>query len=286
MSRAFPFDLAAGLVVAGILAATPARTQPAASAAASAAAALPATPEEIAANWGATSWKPVSPPGYFFSGFKNETEYADPKLHIPPPNPPPLTPEWQARYDQIRQAAMDGENLHDNGNDCTPWGVPFVVGLSTFELLFTPGRLTVIYDGQGGVRRIWLDGRRHPGEIPEPQYNGYSVAHWEGRTLVIDTIGLRDDRFIEPGLRHSDQLRVIERWTQVSQDLIENEVTMIDPVAMTRPWVVTRTYGRTRPEDRIYDFLDFTCENNRSRTAEGTTTMIGPDGKPMTADAR
>lgn len=283
MIRRFCFSVAAAGLIAAGMPATSAMSQPAA---ATAEAGLPTTPDEIARNWGSTSWKHVAPIGYFFSGFKNETEYADPKLRIPAPNPPPLNPEAQARYEAIRQAAIDGKNLYDNGNDCTPWGVPFVLALGTFELLFTPGRLTVIYDGQGGIRRIWLDGRPHPAEILEPQYNGHSIAHWEGRTLVIDTVGLRDDRFLEPGVRHSDKLHVIERWTQVSQDRIENEVTMIDPVAMTKPWVATRTYGRTKPEDRIYDFLDFTCENNRSRTADGETIMLGPDGKPLTSDKK
>jgi hypothetical protein len=158
-----------------------------------------------------------------------------------------------------------------------------VIPLSAFEILFTPGRATILYAGQGGLRRVFMDGRPHPAEILELQYNGHSIGHWEGKTLVIDTIGLRTDTIIEPGLPHSDKLQVVERWTETKPGVIEDEVTLIDPVAFTAPWKKTWVFGHMPKDDEQYDFLDFTCENNRSHMVNGAVVLIGPDGKPLTA---
>jgi len=233
-------------------------------------------------DWGSTVWRKTGPPGYFFSGFNSETEYDDPIANVQPPNPPPLTSAYKARWDKLRQEAFAGANTFNISSDCSLFGMPSVIALSSFELLFTPGRATMIYGGQGGLRRIFMDGRAHPAEILELQYNGDSIGHWEGKTLVIDTVGLRTDTIIEPGLPHSDKLRVVERWTEVKPGVLEDEVTMTDPEVLTRPWKKVWTFGRVARDQEQYEFLDFTCENNRSHMVDGKVVMIGPDGKPLT----
>ena len=246
--------------------------------------AIPRTPAEVSANWVTSPWKTTgngSGGGYYFSGFKSETQYGD--LSVKPTNPPPLTPKAQARYNEIRLAASKGRNILDVGATCTKLAFPFLLGFNTFEMLFSPNRITMIhFDGE--IRRIWTDGRPLPKEIPLPQDAGYSVGHWEGNSLVIDTVGLRPDKYIEPGLPHSDKLEIHERWTPIEGDRIRNDITFIDPVDFTKPWKVTRIYARdpaTSTDDAALQFLDWTCENNREASTAQGVVLLGPDGKPL-----
>ena len=246
--------------------------------------AIPRTPAEVAASWVTTPWKVTgvgSGGGYYYSGFKSETQYGDPS--VKPTNPPPLTPRAQARYNEIRLAASKGRNTLDVGADCSTLALPFMIGFGTFEMVFSPNRVTIIQQ-DGEIRRIWTDGRTLPKEIPLPQDTGYSVGHWEGTSLVIDTVGLRPDKYIEPGLPHSDRLEVHERWTPVEGDRIRNDITFIDPVDFTKPWKATRIYGRDPPKDNLdaaLQFLDRTCENNREVKTSNGVALVGPDGKPL-----
>ena len=78
-----------------------------------------------------------------------------------------------------------------------------------------------------------------------PTYTGDSTGKWEGQTLVVDTIGLRDDTWLGPGaLIHSDQTRLTERIRQTGANALELDLTVDDPVAFTRPWHVVQRYRR------------------------------------------
>jgi len=102
-------------------------------------------------------------------------------------------------------------------------------------------------------RRIYLDGRDYPTDIP-PQWFGYSIGHWEGDTLVVDTTHLSSSTIMANGLRHSDQAHLIERfrltpdgkylhWTEVLEDpLVLNNHGM-------RYAVVERQEGHVLPYD-------------------------------------
>jgi hypothetical protein len=238
------------------------------------------TPPGIAADWSIGVWHSADK-SYFISGFKDEDDYQDPKATWS--NPPPLTPAYLARYNEIRQAAIDGRNTFDQGANCSPLGVPFIAGGGLMEILFKRGQIAMIYEEDGGVRRIFTDGRAHP--APDelmPTYNGHSIGHWEGKTLVVDTVSLRDDTYIEVGMPHSSQLHVIERWTQVGPDELTNTVTIIDPEALTRPWGTTWHWKR----DRNWSINEVFCIGSRDQKVDGVTTMIGPDGKPLLGPAQ
>jgi hypothetical protein len=235
----------------------------------------PATRTAILADWSRGVWQ-SSAKTYFISGFKDEDEYDDPKVQWT--NPPPLTPRYAARYNEIRQAAFEGRNIYDQGSNCSPLGVPFMAGFGSMEILSKPGQITMVYEEDGGVRRIFTDGRPHPvGDDLIPTYNGHSTGHWEGKTLVVDTVGLRDDTYIEVGMPHSSQLHVIERWTQIGPDEITNTVTLIDPEALTKPWGTTWKWKRHAD----WAINEVFCVAPRETKVDGATTMIGPDGKPL-----
>lgn len=232
-------------------------------------------PPGVAEDWSRGVWK-SSDKTYFYSGFKDEGEYEDPNAVWK--NPPPLTPEYLAQYNEIRQAAIQGRNIYDKGANCSPLGMPFMAGFGLMEILFKQGQVAIVFEEDGGVRRIFTDGRPHPaGADLIPSYNGHSVGHWKGKTLIVDTVGIRDDTFIEVGMPHSDQIHVIERWTQVGPDELTNDVTIIDPKALTKPW--GKTWHWKRHGD--WSINEVFCINSRDATIDGATTLLGPDGKPL-----
>jgi hypothetical protein len=102
-----------------------------------------------------------------------------------------------------------------------------------------------------------------------PGYNGHSVGHWQGDTLVVQTIGVREDiRFVE--IPHSAQMKVTERLRLTAPDRLENRITIEDPGILAKPYTFTFGYRRN-PEYRIMEYI---CDNNRNRLdAEGGVSL-------------
>jgi hypothetical protein len=172
--------------------------------------------------------------------------------------PPPLTPKYKEIYDQRRAA----EAKYAEGVEPCDWpGMPQIMTYPyPFEVLSSPGRLTLIFEAESQVRRIFLDRKEHlPPDDLDPTYNGDSIGRWEGSTLVIDTIGFNTRRTVR-GLPHSDAMHIVERITPANKNTINDEMTITDPEAFTRPIIMKVTYSR-RPDWRI---REYTClENNR-----------------------
>jgi hypothetical protein len=193
-----------------------------------------------------------------------------------PPTPPKLKGKYKADYDAWR-----GAMLRNNGvvkktvSNCAPPGLPGIMQIPQYpyEFLFTPGRITINQEAWMQTRHIWTDGRQHP-EDPDPGYFGHSVGHWEGDTLVSDTIGIKDTLELGMGMRHSAKLRVTERIHLKPGDpnVLINEMTIDDPEALEEPFKTTITYNR----DRNGQLLEFQCsENDRNPVdAEGNTITV------------
>jgi hypothetical protein len=140
-----------------------------------------------------------------------------------------------------------------------------------FEVLYGPDKITIISEESSQVRRIWMDGRKFPAaDDLDPTYNGYSIGHWEGNVLVVETRGVRGDTMLtQKGLEHTANLRVIERWREADDKSLKVEITLIDPIQFTQPWTVTKTYRRPRrPGEEI---MEYVCEEN-------IRNPVGPDG--------
>jgi hypothetical protein len=176
----------------------------------------------------------------------------------PAPESPPLTPRY---LDMYRQMQKDASRLAEGAAGCEWPGMPTIMTYPyPFEILSTPGRITFLFEAESQVRRIFLDRKKHldPDDL-DPSYNGDSIGHWEGTTLVIDTIGFNTRRPVR-GLPHSDQMRITERIVPAGKDTIRNEITISDPEAFTKPVVINVQYSR-RPDWRI---REYSCaENNR-----------------------
>lgn len=182
------------------------------------------------------------------------------------PENPPFTPEYAEKYRQVTEAARQGHPRADPTSACLPPGMPRIMTMSyPMEILMTPGQVTIIAEWSSQVRRVFTDGRGHPpADELDPTFNGHSVGHWEGKgkdaVLVIDTVGIRGDTsFDASGIEHSDQIHVVERMRQASPDMLEDEITVIDPKAFVHPWVVTKKYKRGGPDARI---MEYVCEEN------------------------
>ncbi|HEU4619900.1 MAG TPA: hypothetical protein VFV10_17810 [Gammaproteobacteria bacterium] len=181
---------------------------------------------------------------------------------------PELTPEYAARLAQYRAAQKSGRIQDTPSANCVPPGLP---GIMTqpypIEFLFTPGKVTVLIEAYSQWRQIFTDGRPHP-DSPDPTFNGHSIGHWEGDTLVVDSVGFDPEVPMggQYGIEHSDEMRIVERMRKNEKDQLEIETTITDPKALAKPWVSKRVYGRHRD----WTLAEYVCSNNRNfTTAEG-----------------
>ena len=176
---------------------------------------------------------------------------------------PPLKEEylkpWREEQEIIRQANAEGRPIATHYTHCIPDGMPaMMMAMFPMEVLESPGQITIIQEAYNQVRRIYLDAEQVHYADAEPRFWGHSVGRWEGETLVVDTVGIKEDvRFRE--VPHSNQMRITERIRLVSDNLMEDEVTVEDPVYLTGPWTWKWLYER-RPEYRMYEYV---CEDNR-----------------------
>ncbi len=193
----------------------------------------------------------------------------------------PYNAEWKAKYDKIIADNLEGKNT-DRVSVCWPYGFPRVMGgnPSGPEIVVTPEFVLMYFDAGSAIRHIYTDGRGHPkGEgferDVEPRWNGHSIGHWEGDTLVADTIGTYPSNYDQTGAPHSDQLRVTERIRLVDKDWLEDAMTMVDPVAFTKPWQVTRWFRRAPTKYPVVK--DDTCSpDNNSEMKDGYQTLVLP----------
>ena len=192
-----------------------------------------------------------------------------------PPPAPPLKGKYLEDYNAWKKAVRDNSGVvKSSTSHCTPPGMPAIMSMFQYpyEFLFTPGRVTINQEAWMQTRHIWTDGRPHADD-PDPTFMGDSVGHWEGDTLVADTIAIKDTVPLATVAGHSDKLHVVERihLKPGDPDTLVNEITVEDPDALEHPYTTQVTYRR----DRYGALLEFECaENDRNPVDEkGDTTF-------------
>ncbi len=150
----------------------------------------------------------------------------------------PYKTEYATKVQKIINAQFGIVNYFDPNLDCKPAGVPrasfggFVVS--------NPTAIVLTYEASPGpyYRIIYMDGRPHPTDY-DTSYMGHSIGHWDGDTLVVDTVGLDETTWLGgPGeALHSDKEHVIERWTRKGNQ-VTVDTTVEDPIMFTKPWVM------------------------------------------------
>ena len=201
---------------------------------------------------------------------------------IPPRNPPaPLKPgpmkEYQDRLAAIREADRKGTPIATGYVSCLGDGMPSMMNaMFPIEFLVTKNQVTVIEEAFTQVRRILLDRPMKAVDDVEPGFFGYSVGHWDGDTLVAETVGIKEEIRYQ-NVPHTKNLRIKERIHLVSPDILWNEITMEDPEVLEKPWTVTVAYRRM-PN---YTLLEYICEDNREfKDANGIQQIhVGDTGK-------
>jgi hypothetical protein len=179
----------------------------------------------------------------------------------------PWSEEGRKRIEATRSRQADQKA---NG-----WGFPLMMSSAApMQFLITP-RETLIINIYRDVRHVYTDGRSLPAEEDRwPTTWGESVGRWEGDTLVIETVSVRNPNryfFSSPPL--SEQARYVERLRMTNPDRIESVMTVTDPVALSAPWVVNIVYERAKGLDRmIHDDYD----NDRSEVEGGLFTIVPP----------
>jgi hypothetical protein len=185
----------------------------------------------------------------------------------------PILQPWAAEVvRKFGEMSLSGVGFPSPRNQCWPGGVPFVFTSGAIQILQQPDKIAILYNYDHQVRYVRLN-QSHPARMT-PTWYGDSVGHYEGETLVVDTVGIKIGPFAAVdwyGTPHTQALHVVERYRFIDYDTakegwerdakenwrgqpapnyrgkyLQLEFTVEDEGAFTTPWTATMTYGRGR----------------------------------------
>ncbi|MGA2129394.1 MAG: hypothetical protein ABSG76_24950 [Xanthobacteraceae bacterium] len=190
-------------------------------------------------------------------------------------NPPPWNAQAARKIEQMFAEEKAGRpRLIFPG--CLPEALPswMLITHNAMEILFTPGRVTMLGEADGNrLRRIYTDGRSHP-DIHDPTFHGHSIGHWEGETLVVDTVDslpqvpLAVNEAV--GLPNNGDMHVVERIHLADKDILHDDLEIVAPKILTAPWKTTRIFFRQRA--RKFDIVEGVCVQG------DLAERVAPDG--------
>ena len=177
-------------------------------------------------------------------------------------NPPPWTPKAAAQAAKMSAEEKAGRPPPIFVN-CLPEAMPswMLVTHNAMEFLFTPGRVTMLGESDGNrLRRIYTDGRGHP-EDGELTFHGHSIGHWEGDTLVVETVNVLPQTYIAVseavGVPNNGDMKIMERMHLADPDILHDDLEIFAPKVLTAPWKTTRIFFRQRA--RKFDIVEGVC---------------------------
>jgi hypothetical protein len=176
---------------------------------------------------------------------------------------PSLTPAYVAMLKEFQVNPP-----HDSPQaNCVPPGMPGTMSQPyPIEILYTPGMVTVIAEAYMQVRHIYTDGRPHPDD-PDLTFNGHSIGHWDGDTLVADSVGFTKDTPLGMnGTRHSEKMHIVERFHLKDPKTLEITTTIDDPEALMKPWTKTISYAR-HPDWTLAEYI---CQQNNRNSVDAS----------------
>ena len=179
-------------------------------------------------------------------------------------NPTPWNAVAQKKVD-AQFAEMKAGRPYLVFHDCLPENHPsfMLISHNAMEILFTPGRVTMIGEADMyRLRRIYTDGRALPSEDElVDSFQGYSVGHWEGDTLVVETAGIYPQAPLAihegVGIPNNGGMRTVERIHLAGPDTLHVELEIHAPKILTAPWKTTRIWNRSR--ERAYEVVEGVC---------------------------
>jgi len=192
------------------------------------------------------------------SGIYWATQY-NAKIQIVGGGDLPLTAAGKSAYEKNVAGLKDGSVIDGARKYCVPDGLPRVLATPyPFEIINgPPGQITIIHELNHQIRTIRMD-KPLPGEkelLSFPFYNGHSVGHFEGDTLVVESAGFNDKTFVDAtGAPHTDEMRTVERIRKINPNQLEIVITVHDPQYYTRDWQARFVYIQ-RNDVRIEDYV-------------------------------
>jgi hypothetical protein len=172
---------------------------------------------------------------------------------------PKFKPEAQKLHDESIAARKENKSLNDTIGHCWPPGMPVMMTrVWPIHMIQLPDAIVMISNFENQVRWIFMDGR--PFSNPDlyvPSYNGESIGHWDGDTLVIESRNFETkNHFIDSSIPVSDKFKIVERIKLINNgEGLQDEFTMTDPENWEGEWKSTKTYRR---EHKV-DFLEVHC---------------------------
>jgi len=178
-------------------------------------------------------------------------------------NPPPWKPQVAKQMEHM-YAEEDAGRPFPIIDHCFPTGMPswMLITHNAFEILFTPGRVTILGEGDGNrLRRIYTDGRAHPAD-PDPSFHGHSIGHWDKDTLVVDTVGLLPQAYLAVneavGIPNNGDMHIVERLHLLNPDTLADDLDISANKVLSKTWHTTRKYYRQRAKK--FDILEGVCD--------------------------
>ncbi len=168
----------------------------------------------------------------------------------------PFTPWGKKIHDErMTSNSIDNPDAH-----CLPMGImQFHNHGEPRKMIQTPQEIVILYEANAGQRQIYTDGRPLPSKDADPWWYGYSIGHWEGDTLVVETAGFRDMGWLDvEGSPLSDQAHITERYRRPDFGHLAIEVTINDPKAYTKPFTVA-VHQHIMVDT---DLIEFVCQEN------------------------
>ena len=194
-------------------------------------------------------------------------------------NPTPWTPPVAARIETLWAEERAGRSKGGLFVNCLPEGMPtwMMITHNSFEVLFTPGRVTMLGESDSNrLRRIYTDGRSHP-EDPDLSFHGHSIGHWEGATLVVDTVGILPQAYLAItetiGVPNNGDLHIVERIHLTGSDTLQDDLEITAPHVLSRTWKTSRIYYRQRAKK--YDIGEGVCVQGNF------TPEVDPEGNAV-----
>ena len=147
---------------------------------------------------------------------------------------------------------------------CLPHGMPswMLINHNAMEVLVTPGRITMLGEGDGNrMRRIYMDGRKLPDD-PDASMHGYSIGRWDGDALVVETTSIVPQAYIAiseaAGVPNNGDMHIVERIRLAEPNVMHDDLEITAPKVLTATWKTTRIFRRY--PDRHYEIAEGECE--------------------------
>ena len=177
-------------------------------------------------------------------------------------NIPPWKPDIVPQFQHMIAEENAGRPFLVLGH-CLPHGMPswMLISHNAFELLSTPGRITLLGEVDGNrMRRIYMDGRPHP-EDPDLTLHGHSIGHWKRDALVVDTTAIAPQAYIAvseaAGIPNNGDMHIVERIHLAKPNVLADDMEITAPHVLTHTWRTTRLFRRY--PDRHFEIVEGEC---------------------------